>query len=121
MRYSSWFPFADLDQNLDQVSQIVALGFGLIGLVTFGEECQQIQWHGLIVKTIDDSYATAFPFPAAPPSELSCTGGGLHQVTRFGVDLAFLSRYATSKVKWFGDYPTNLNSEPMATRMTLPQ
>lgn len=35
-------------------------------------------------------------------------------------DLAFLSPYATSKLKLFGDYPTNLKPQTMPTRMTLP-
>ena len=42
----------------------------------------------------------------------------LHTLKSKGVniraaDLAFLSPYATSKLKRFGDYPTNLNPEPM--------
>ena len=49
----------------------------------------------------------------------------LHTLKSKGVnicaaDLAFLSPYATSKLKRFGDYPTNLNPEPMPTRTTLP-
>ena len=35
-------------------------------------------------------------------------------------DLAFLSPYATSKLKRFGDYPTQLNPEPLLTLTTLP-
>ena len=35
-------------------------------------------------------------------------------------DLAILSPYATSKLKRFGDYPTDLKPETMPTRMTLP-
>ena len=35
-------------------------------------------------------------------------------------DLAFLSPYATSKLKRFGDYPTDLKPESMPTCMTLP-
>jgi hypothetical protein len=35
-------------------------------------------------------------------------------------DLAFLSPFSTSKIKRFGDYPTNLKPEAMPTRMTLP-
>jgi TnpA family transposase len=35
-------------------------------------------------------------------------------------DLAFLSPYATSKLKRFGDYPTDLQPEAMPTRTTLP-
>ena len=34
-------------------------------------------------------------------------------------DLAFLSPYATSKLKRFGDDPTDMNPEGMSTRMTL--
>jgi hypothetical protein len=36
-------------------------------------------------------------------------------------DLAFLSPYATSKLKRFGDYPTDLKPEAMPTCTTLPQ
>ena len=36
-------------------------------------------------------------------------------------DLAFLSPYATSKLKRFGDYPTDLVPEAMPTCMNLPQ
>ena len=35
-------------------------------------------------------------------------------------ELAFLSPYATSKLKRFGDYPTDLKPEGMPTRMTFP-
>jgi hypothetical protein len=35
-------------------------------------------------------------------------------------DLAFLSPYATSKLKRFGDYPTNVKPEAMPTTTTLP-
>lgn len=35
-------------------------------------------------------------------------------------DLIFLSPYATSKLKRFGDYPTGLKPEAMPTRTTLP-
>ncbi len=35
-------------------------------------------------------------------------------------DLAFLSPYATSKLKRFGDYPTDLKPETMPTHTTLP-
>ena len=35
-------------------------------------------------------------------------------------DLAFLSPYATSKLKRFGDYPTDLKPDAMPTRTTLP-
>lgn len=35
-------------------------------------------------------------------------------------DLAFLSPYATSKLKRFGDYPTDLKPEAMPTCTTLP-
>jgi TnpA family transposase len=35
-------------------------------------------------------------------------------------DLAFLSPYATSKLKRFGDYPTDLKPEAMPVRTTLP-
>ena len=35
-------------------------------------------------------------------------------------DLAFLSPYATSKLKRFGDYPTDLKPEAMPARTTLP-
>ena len=49
----------------------------------------------------------------------------LHMLKAEGVsirpaDLAFLSPYATSKLKRFGDYPTDLTPEGMPTRMTLP-
>jgi hypothetical protein len=49
----------------------------------------------------------------------------LHMLRAEGVsirlaDLAFLSPYATSKLKRFGDYPTDLKPEGMPTRMTLP-
>jgi TnpA family transposase len=49
----------------------------------------------------------------------------LHTLKSKGVniqaaDLAFLSPYATSKLKRFGDYPTDLKPETMPTRMTLP-
>ena len=36
-------------------------------------------------------------------------------------DLAFLSPYATSKLKRFGDYPTSLTPEKMPTCTNLPQ
>jgi TnpA family transposase len=36
-------------------------------------------------------------------------------------DLAFLSPYATSKLKRFGDFPTNLKPEAMPTCTSLPQ
>ena len=35
-------------------------------------------------------------------------------------DLAFLSPYATSKLKRFGDYPIDLKPESMPTCMALP-
>ena len=35
-------------------------------------------------------------------------------------DLAFLGPYATSKLKRFGEYPTDLKPDPMPTRTTLP-
>ena len=35
-------------------------------------------------------------------------------------DLAFQSPYATSKLKRFGDYPTDLKPKSMPTRMELP-
>ena len=35
-------------------------------------------------------------------------------------DLAFLSPYATSKLKRFGEYPIDLKPDPMPTRTTLP-
>ena len=49
----------------------------------------------------------------------------LHTLKSKGVniraaDLAFLSPYATSKLKRFGDYPTDLKPESMPTRMELP-
>ena len=49
----------------------------------------------------------------------------LHALKSKGVtirpaDLAFLSPYATSKLKRFGDYPTDLKPEGMPTRKTLP-
>jgi TnpA family transposase len=49
----------------------------------------------------------------------------LHMLKAEGVsirpaDLAFLSPYATSKLKRFGDYPTDLKPEGMPARMTLP-
>ncbi len=49
----------------------------------------------------------------------------LHALKSKGVnirpaDLAFLSPYATSKLKRFGDYPTDLKPEAMPTRTTLP-
>ena len=49
----------------------------------------------------------------------------LHALKSKGVnisaaDLAFLSPYATSKLKRFGEYPTNLKPEAMPTRTTLP-
>jgi hypothetical protein len=49
----------------------------------------------------------------------------LHVLKSKGVDiraadLAFLSPYATSKLKRFGDYPTDLKPEAMPTRTTLP-
>ena len=49
----------------------------------------------------------------------------LHMLKADGVsirpaDLAFLSPYATSKLKRFGDYPTNLKPESMPTCMALP-
>src|SRR5450759_3206683 len=49
----------------------------------------------------------------------------LHTLKSKGVsirpaDLAFLSPYATSKLKRFGDYPTDLKPEAMPTRTTLP-
>ena len=48
----------------------------------------------------------------------------LHQLKAEGInfspdDLAFLSPYATSKLKRFGDYPIQFNPEPL-TSMTLP-
>ena len=50
----------------------------------------------------------------------------LHALKSKGVsictsDLAFLSPYATSKLKRFGDYPTNLTPEAMPTCTNLPQ
>jgi hypothetical protein len=49
----------------------------------------------------------------------------LHALKSKGVnvraaDLAFLSPYATSKLKRFGDYPTDLKPEAMPTCTTLP-
>jgi TnpA family transposase len=49
----------------------------------------------------------------------------LHTLKSKGVnirpaDLAFLSPYATSKLKRFGDYPTDLKPEAMPARTTLP-
>jgi hypothetical protein len=49
----------------------------------------------------------------------------LHALKSEGVriglaDLAFLSPYSTSKLKRFGDYPTNLKPEAMPTTTTLP-
>jgi TnpA family transposase len=49
----------------------------------------------------------------------------LHTLRSKGVnirtsDLAFLSPYATSKLKRFGDYPTDMKPEAMPTRTTLP-
>ena len=49
----------------------------------------------------------------------------LHTLKSKGVNiraanLAFLSPYATSKLKRFGDYPTDLKLETMPTQMTLP-
>jgi TnpA family transposase len=49
----------------------------------------------------------------------------LHALKSQGIDirvadLAFLSPYATSKLKRFGDYPTHLNPEPLPTLTTLP-
>ena len=49
----------------------------------------------------------------------------LHTLKSKGVnirpaDLVFLSLYATSKLKRFGDYPTDLKPEAMPTRTTLP-
>ena len=49
----------------------------------------------------------------------------LHTLKSKGVnirpaDLAFLSPYATSKLKRFGDYPTDLKPEALPTRTTLP-
>jgi len=48
---------------------------------------------------------------------LAFGGEGLFRTGR--ADLAFLSRYATSKLKRFGDYPTNLKPEAMPTATTL--
>ena len=50
----------------------------------------------------------------------------LHTLKSKGVnfrtsDLSFLSPYATSKLKRFGDYPTDLKPEAMPTCTTLPQ
>lgn len=50
----------------------------------------------------------------------------LHTLKSKGVsirpaDLAFLSPYATSKLKRFGDYPTDLKPEAMPTCTNLPQ
>ena len=49
----------------------------------------------------------------------------LHALKSAGVridpaDLAFLSPYPTSKLKRFGDYPTNLIPEAMPIATTLP-
>jgi Tn3 transposase DDE domain len=49
----------------------------------------------------------------------------LHALKSQGIDvraadLAFLSPYATSKLKRFGDYPTDLKPESMPTCTTLP-
>ena len=49
----------------------------------------------------------------------------LHTLKSKGVsirpaDLPFLSPYATSKRKRFGDYPTNLTPEAMPTRTNVP-
>ena len=77
-----------------------------------------------------------FDFSLSRPVEIGLCAGialtqgfrehqALHTLKSKGVniraaDLAFLSPYATSKLKRFGDYPTNLNPEPMPTRTTLP-
>jgi TnpA family transposase len=49
----------------------------------------------------------------------------LHALKSNGIictsDLAFLSPYATSKLKRFGDYPTGLKPEAMPTCTALPQ
>ena len=50
----------------------------------------------------------------------------LHALKATGVpirptDLAFLSPYATSKLKRFGDYPTDLKPEAMPICTVLPQ
>ena len=49
----------------------------------------------------------------------------LHALKSQGIDirpsdLAFLSPYATSKLKRFGDYPTDLKPEAMPTCTTIP-
>jgi hypothetical protein len=49
----------------------------------------------------------------------------LHQLKAEGVaispgDLAFLSPYATSNLKRFGDYPTNLMPDPVPMMRALP-
>jgi len=49
----------------------------------------------------------------------------LHALKADGVainpaDLAFLSPYATSHLKRFGDYPTELTPEPRPLEMALP-
>jgi len=45
---------------------------------------------------------------------LKCKGIDIRQS-----DLAFLSPYATSKLKRFGEYPTNLKPDAMPTQTTL--
>ena len=49
----------------------------------------------------------------------------LHALKSEGIDirpsdLVFLSPYATSKLKRFGEYPTDLKPDAMPTRTTLP-
>jgi hypothetical protein len=40
--------------------------------------------------------------------------------SKVGTWVKNMSASTTSKLKRFGDYPTNLNPEPMPTRTTLP-
>jgi hypothetical protein len=50
---------------------------------------------------------------------LAFGGDGLFRTNDLA-DLAFLSPYPTSKLKRFGDYPTNLIPEAMPITTTLP-
>ena len=62
---------------------------------------------------------------ALAPQNVGDHTRALHMLKAEGIsirpaDLAFLSPYATSKLKRFGDYPTDLKPEGMPTRMSLP-
>ena len=84
---------------------------------------------------VADSACTMMLVTRQPPASLMANAvalqtvvdqtQALHALKSNGVridlaDLAFLSPYPTSKLKRFGDYPTNLMPEAMPITTTLP-